>query len=193
MTRWWRRNAVALVAIPVVVGLFAGGYTIQRELSAPDPLEPAPVVITDRKAPVDLAGFTLHDFLSGTFVAADLPGMDMPEGSKVVIIRFDGSVVDENKTGACSNMTLTEKTGARRIYDPANYFLDWDYDLLDAEPLVDSCRVPYDSTDGTFRTIVLFMVPEDSVGPYDFAIHDTSTGRNISVEFEANGAKGSED
>lgn len=148
---WWRRNALALAAlvvlIPLTVGVIAANEWSQYDAGhATQPI----IVQAGDAARYDGAGI-------GPARAEFTDNPAAPAGSRVLrtttlITPLDGPI-------ACATPVLRELTGAKRQWDEASGLLDLDYDP-EAHSTCDSERpIRYSLT-------LHYLLPDDAVGPF---------------------------
>lgn len=183
MTGWWRRNAVALIALPVLAAGFWGVSAIDTEINGPVGV-PDPIVVTDNDSTVEFAGFDLTRFRGASISADKFPQYDVPKDTHYVAIAFSGRVIDADKTKSCTPITITEATGHKRTFSTLPYEFGWD-----DEDFATDC---YAGLDPTFRAFVPFLVPDDSHGPYVVTLRNLG-GADLTFTVEAAALEDSED
>jgi hypothetical protein len=159
MTRgWWRRNAVSLVAIAVLVPVTVGAVAV-NEWSAHD-LAHATKPIT-----VQPGDSTIYDGAQIGPARADFTAAaGAPSGTRVVSATV--LITPGEEPLSCVSPTLREVGGAKRQWNEASFELDREYDA-EAKTSCDSALpIRYSLT-------LDYLVPDDAAGP--FAI-ELSTG-----------------
>lgn len=187
---WWRRNALALAALPAISAAFLVASGVDQAL-APASSSPDTIVVTDRDALVPFAGTELTRFRSGSMGEAEAAPLRVPQNAHVVAVTFHGEVpagTAEEDVHRCSGMTLTELTGEQRRFVSAELVLNWDMGGY-----VTDCQVPYDSAEPVFEAFIPFIVPEDSRGPYLFSMTDPYIDADLVVTVQADWLEPSED
>ncbi len=154
--RWWRRNAVALAAVAVLLPTTAAvvGGNEWWSANQADPVFPTTV---DAGATVEYGGATWGPARWGT-VAADTAA-DAPEGARAVVIEVP--VDPHGRILSCSSPMLRETDGERRRWNNAIADVDWSYDRAS------SC--PSDETT-PFTIAVPYLVPDDATGPFSLEL-----------------------
>lgn len=183
MTGWWRRNAVALSVLPVIVAGFWGVSAIDASRNAPiGALEP--IVLDHPDGPVAYAGYDLTSFRGASFRTDEFPQYETPKGMHYVAVGFSGRAIDQDEVSNCYPITITETTGAERTFAGLPPDFGWD-----GGEFTTDCS---SGLDPTFQAFVPFLVPDDSHGPYVVTLRDLS-GPDLQVTIEAAMIKDSED
>lgn len=154
--RWWRRNAVALAAVAVLLPITAvvvGGNEWWNANQA-GPVFPTTV---DAGTTVDYGGATWGPARWGT-VAADTAS-DAPAGARAVVIEVP--VDPHGKILSCSTPMLRETNGEGRRWSDALADLDWNDDNPSSCPSDDAAP---------FTIEVPYLVPDDAAGPFDLEL-----------------------
>jgi hypothetical protein len=150
--RWWRRNAVALLAVALLLPTTAAvvGGNEWWAANQADPVFPTTV---DAGATVDFGGATWGPARVGT--AASDTADDAPAGARVVVIEVP---VDPRGTIlSCATPMLREAEGDGRRWSNALADVDWNYDNSSSCPSDEA--VP-------FTIEVPYLVPDDATGPF---------------------------
>jgi hypothetical protein len=157
---WWRRNAVALIAVAVllpattaiVVGYEWWGYHQSR---------PEIPVTVDAGATADFAGATWGPATAEPLTPG--PSDEVPAGAKLVVVQVP--VDPDGDVPVCASPSLRELGGEGRQWNEATADVDWDYEL---PTLCDS------EATGPFTVSVPFLLPQDATGPFgvEFAVGD---------------------
>lgn len=176
MTGWWRRNALPLAALCVIGLGFAGAHTVTSAIAQQNQRVSNVVMMEDRTGSANFAGYRLDRFRSGSFTQADLPEYDVPEGTHIVAIGFSGDVIDGEEQGTCSPITITETSGKLRTFQSAEIVLGWRIDGAST-----ACGAVGLGEDTAFQTLVPFLVPDDSAGPYRFTLEQSFSENSLTV------------
>ena len=161
---WWRRNAVALVAVaallPVTAGVIAGNEWWARNQS-----EPVFATTAQPGQEIDYAGATWGP--AAATITAPGPDDDVPSGTRLVVVEVP--VAPDAEGIGCLRPTLRELSGERRQWNDATSHVDWDYEL---DTFCDS-----EST-GSFTLSLPFLLPDDAEGPFgvDIQVGDELPG-----------------
>lgn len=150
--RWWRRNAVALGAVAVLLPLTAVviGGSEWWLVNQSRPVLPHTVPVG---ASADWAGMAW-----GPATATELPadaGSELPAGARVIVVEVP--VDPGGDPVACGTPMLRELSGAQRQWSDATAEVDWDYDRPTG------C---VSDADGPYTVAAPFLVPDDAVGPF---------------------------
>jgi hypothetical protein len=149
---WWRRNAVALGAIVVLLPVTAAVITVNEwwGMNQAQPVFPTTV---DAGATVDFGGATWGP-VSVTETAPG-PRDELPAGARLVTVEVP---VDPHGVAlGCSPPVLRDGEGAGRRFDNAANDVDWDY----ARSLgCDSERT------GSYVLAAPFLLPADAVSGF---------------------------
>lgn len=151
-SRWFRRNAFALVAVAVLVPATAvviGG----NEWWSMFGRDRVFAVTVDQDAPVDFGGASYGPATASVVPAGDT--RDLPDGTKVVTVEVPVRTGEGPAT--CGSPMLRELSGAGRQWDAAGGLSGIPYDERPA-----SCAP--DRT-GAYTVVVPFLVPDDVSGP----------------------------
>lgn len=160
MTRgWWRRNALALGVLVVLVPGTAAtiAFTSWGEWGAAHPTRPVAVSLGET---ISFSGSTIGE--AQAVFDDDVDGT--PNGARVVAVTLE--IDPEGREFSCSTPTLREVGGSQRQWAEASFDLDRAYDPE---------RVGYcDSELVTAYTLSLdYLVPADASGPF---VLEFSTG-----------------
>lgn len=157
VTSWWRRNAVALVALAVLVPATAvvTGFQEWNEYYGESPTRAVEVSPGETAA----LGVARWGNASLTTVPANDPrAEDLPDATRLVVARI---VVDwDDEPPGCAAPILREATGDQREWSGAqNHLPSW-------EPTAD--RGTFCSGEATqdYTLEVPFVVPESASGPF---------------------------
>ena len=157
---WWRRNAVALVALAVLVpATFGGAAWWEWKYAYPDSGKPLYAVEPGKSGTVELEGATWGPVKAK--VVTDTTGLDMPDDAQLVLVGVDVTP-HEKKAPTCWTPTLIEQSTGR-IWQSSRLELGllWNAD----EP--DSCVPTLEGeTADPYQLILPFVVPDDADGPY---------------------------
>jgi hypothetical protein len=154
--RWWRRNAIALAAVAVLLpttAVVVGGNEWWNANQA-DPVFPTTV---GPDTTVEFGGATWGPARWGT-VAADTAS-DAPAGARAVVIEVP--VDPRGKILSCGSPMLRETGGENRRWINALADVDWSYDAQSSCPSDEA--VP-------FTIEVPYLVPDDATGPFDLEL-----------------------
>lgn len=150
MTAWWRRNALALVAIGVLIPATVGAVAVQEWSERVDGFGTAPVVIAEG----EVADYMLATI--GDARAAFVDDPEAPSGARVVEVTV--RVIPDLRTPlSCLSPQLREQGGLQRQWDESSDALGRDYDLVTS--CSRSARAPYTLS-------LAYVVPEDASGPF---------------------------
>lgn len=149
---WWRRNALALGAVAVLlpVGVLVPAGVEWWRWSQSDAVFPTTAAAGER---IDWAGaswgpVTVEDE-TGAFAA------DAPPGTRVLVVEIPVDPVDE--TPGCTTPVLRELGGAGREWGAALNEVDWRYE----QP--SSCET---GSRAPFTVSVPYLVPDDAIAPF---------------------------
>lgn len=154
--RWWRRNAVALAAVAVLLpttAVVVGGNEWWNANQA-QPVFPTTV---DPGTTVEFGGATWGPARWGT-VAADTAS-DAPAGARVVVIEVP--VDPHGRILSCRIPMLREAGGENRRWGDALADVDWSYDTESSCPSDEAA---------SFTIEVPYLVPDDAAGPFDLEL-----------------------
>jgi hypothetical protein len=152
MTRgWWRRNAVPLAAIAVLVPVTVGAVAV-NEWSAHD------VGHATKPITVENGDSTIYDGAQIGPAKADFTDVaGAPSGTRVVSATV--LITPGEEPISCLAPTLRELDGAGRQWDEASFELDREYDA-EAKTSCDSALpIRYSLT-------LDYLVPDDAAGPF---------------------------
>jgi hypothetical protein len=148
---WWRRNALALGAVVVLLPVTAAVITGYEWWFANQGKPQIPVTVEAGQV-AEFGGATWGP-ATATIRDADT-AEGLPTGAKVIVVEVP---VDPGaEPPSCLSPTLTQLEGVAREWNNATADVDWDYDLPT------SCSS--DAT-GPFTVSVPFLVPDDVEGP----------------------------
>lgn len=157
---WWRRNAIALAALAVLIPATVASIGV-NEWSQYDAGHPTRPVLVQPGGAVEYSGAQLSR-ARAEFV--ENPGA--PSGSRVV--RAMLLIVPGAPPITCGTPELRELGGAQREWEEASLELDLPYDS-EAHTICDSdIAIPYSLT-------LHYLIPDDAAGPF-------------TIEFVASGA-----
>lgn len=151
MTGWWRRNAVALGAVAVLLPLTAGVVAVNEwsEFDAGHATRPVTVHSGDSTV---YAGATVGPARAGVEDESSAP-----PGTKVVMARV---LVDPGAEPiACSPPVLREIGGTQRQWNEASLVLDLPYDPERRSSCDSALPIRYSLT-------LAYIVPVDAEGPF---------------------------
>jgi hypothetical protein len=148
---WWRRNAVALVAlvvlVPVAVGVIAANEWSDWGLGHPT-----------KATTVDAGDSTIYGGATiGPASAEFTEDAGIPSGTRVVHATVLITPADEPIS--CLSPLLRETGGAQRQWDEASFELDRDYDPSLKTSCDTELRIRYSLT-------LDDLVPADATGPF---------------------------
>ena len=151
---WWRRNALALAGVAVLLPATFGiiGWNEWNEYFSSRPTQP---VTAAAGASVEFEGATWGPAKVET--APRGAELEVPDGSRVLMVSVPVEPGGDKVT--CLPPTLRETTGAEREWQAAGFEIGWD-----PEP------EQFGSCAGTgadpFTITAAFLVPDDTVGPF---------------------------
>lgn len=160
---WWRRNAVALAAVAVL--LPATGFVVTaNEWWAINQSQPVFPTTAEAGARVMFADAEWGPASAEDWSAASV---DLPPDAKVIVVEVP--VDPGDATVACTAPVLRELGGAGRQWSEATYEVGWD----DDRPTFCSSEVS-----GPFTIAVPFLLPADAEGPFgvDLTLGDELPG-----------------
>lgn len=157
---WWRRNAVALVALAVLVpATFGGAAWWEWKYAYPDSGKPLFAVEPGKSGTVDLEGATWGP--AKAKVITDTSGLDVPEGAQLVLVGVDVDPTG-NKAPTCWSPTLVEQSTGR-TWETAR----GEIGLTSSSDEPDSCVPTLEGeTAEPYQLILPFIVPDEAEGPY---------------------------
>ncbi|SFS13551.1 hypothetical protein SAMN04487846_2718 [Microbacterium sp. cf046] len=158
---WWRRNAVALVAIAVLLPATVGVIAV-NEWSEWDLGHPTKPILVQPGDAVTYGGARL-----GPAKAEFTDDSAAPAGTRVVSATV--LVTPGAEPISCLSPLLRETTGAFRQWDEASYELDRDFDSTRMTSCDSELPIRYSLT-------LVYIVPDDAAGP--FAI-EVSTAESL--------------
>ena len=162
MTRrgWWRRNAVALGLLLVLLpATFLGIGWWQWKYTFPDSGQPLWALEPGKPGTVDLQGATWGPVQAKEIT--DTAGLDMPEDAKLILVGVTVTPTGDKAPGCGSPQLVEQRTG--RAWESARTELGllWNKD----EP--ENCITSFDDDKTVpYKLILPFVVPEDATGPY---------------------------
>lgn len=149
---WWRRNALALGVLVVLVPGTAAtiAFTSWGEWGAAHPTRPITVPLGET---VSFAGATIGE--ANAVFDHDVDGT--PNGARVVAVTLE--IDPQGRELSCASPTLREVGGSQRQWGEASFDLDRPYD---------PDRVGYCDPDTVtaYTLSVDYLVPEDASGPF---------------------------
>lgn len=148
---WWRRNAIPLVAVAVLLPLTAGVVAVNEwsEYDLGHATKPVTVPAGDS---ADYAGAVIGP-ARAEFASDDAA----PEGTRVVTATV--LVTPGDEPIACLSPVLRELDGAHRQWNEASFELDRDFS--------DDRRTSCDSEMAIRYSLSLdYLVPDDATGPF---------------------------
>lgn len=154
--RWWRRNAIALAAVAVLLpttAVVVGGNEWWNANQA-DPVFPTTV---DTGTTVEYGGATWGPARWGTG-AADTAA-DVPAGARAVVIEVP--VDPHGEILSCGSPMLRERDREGRRWSDALADVEWNDDRPTSCPSDE--RTP-------FTIAVPYLVPDDATGPFDLEL-----------------------
>lgn len=164
---WWRRNALALVAVVVLAGATAWAQTAQ-ERSARDGYTPT--------RPVHAAPGETLEFAGATYTVVDVerlyPG-GLPRGTAALRVTVDVAAAADGALPEMCTIRIEESAGShgRREWLDAAYS---PVDFLEVEGTRTSCSSGEDDDGrGAFRLAVPFVVPSDVDGTLTLRVETT--------------------
>lgn len=151
---WWRRNALALVVVAVLIpatALVIGGRNWYESYGYGNlPYKP---IMVEEKGDAEFVGATFGPVRSG--LIEDLTGFDVPPDAKVIAAAVPVHTGAEGVS--CSVVLVEQKTG--REWRPSRTEIGLMYDPDEPE----YCTT---ADIGDYELIVPFVVPEDAEGPF---------------------------
>lgn len=157
---WWRRNAVALIALAVLVpATFGGAAWWEWKYAYPDSGKPLYAVEPGKSGRVDLEGATWGP--AKAKVITDTAGLDVPDSGQLVLVGIDVTP-NRAKAPTCSPPTLVEQSTGR-TWQAARIEIG----LTPNSDEPDSCVPTLEGeTAEPYQLILPFVVPDDASGPY---------------------------
>jgi hypothetical protein len=159
---WWRRNAVALIALPVLVALALGGMG-GWEWWKQNQAEPIFPVTAAAGESIEFGDVTWGPATAS--VQTPSIDADMPPGAQLLAVEIP--VDRHGEPTACSVRLLREVGGAERSWEADALQADWDYrkhTFCPTDPTADSYPA------GRFSLEVPFFVPADATGPFEVEV-----------------------
>jgi hypothetical protein len=154
---WWRRNAVALLSLAVLIPATAGAIGWRQWSATFDqPTQRITAITPGENDEVDLAGATWGPVTSGIFTEAD--GFDLPAGTKIVAVKIPVDNHDLDDVAECGAPMLTEQSSGRE-WTEMSVAIGLEYDP-------DSPTTCTYQPEGPYEMLVPFIVPDDASGPY---------------------------
>ena len=157
---WWRRNAVALIALTVLLPATVGGIGWwQWKHAFPDSGRPLWPIEPGEAGTAELENASWGPVQAK--ILTDTQGLDVPSDSTLVLVGLDVTPHTEKAPTCATPLLVEQSTG--RSWKPVRSELGLPYDP--AEP--DSCVPTLEGETAEPYTMLLpFVVPEDSEGPY---------------------------
>ncbi|MEW2459359.1 hypothetical protein [Microbacterium sp. K41] len=152
---WWRRNAVALVALAVLAPVTAAAVGWQEWYQYFGFGARAVTAITvDEDASADLAGAEWGPVRGGEI--DDVSGLDVPDGTRLIAVAVP---VDASTAGiGCETPKLVERATGRE-WRPVRLEIG----LLSDPDEPETCL---SAEAGEYELVVPFVVPDDAEGPF---------------------------
>ena len=164
---WWRRNALALGAIAVLVPLTAVAIGWREWIAVYDAAtQRTHAVDADDDGTATLDGATWGPVKSGVFTADD--DLPVPDGAKVIAVKVPVDVADLDDPVSCPAPVLVEQSSGRQ-WSEASTALELGYDP-------DAPLTCISDPTGPYELLVPFIVPVDAEGPFwvEVAPYDTA-------------------
>jgi len=157
---WWRRNAVALIALAVLVpATFGGAAWWEWKYAYPDSGKPLYAVEPTKSGTVDLVGATWGPVKAKAIT--DTSGLDMPDDAQLVLVGIDVTPTG-TKAPTCWAPTLVEQ-GTGRTWQSSRLELG----LLSNSDEPDTCVPTLEGEKAEpYQLILPFVLPDDARGPY---------------------------
>lgn len=149
--RWWRKQRVPLIAL-LVASIAAAGAHVWLDVLPSSEAETPTIIETERRA--EIAGQAL------SVDSARWDEFEAPDGSRTVSVLLDATGGKEATT--CGAFTLAEVDGPR-VWLDARADLDVPFDAGERSCLEESL---------SYDILVVFLVPDDAVGPFHLDIPD---------------------
>lgn len=149
---WWRRNAIALIAVAVLAPATAAtiSFNVWTGWNRANPTQP---ITVEPGASVEYSGSIIGD--TQARFEDDIEGT--PIGARAVAVTIE--IDPGDKPISCLPPRLREVGGAQRVWSDASYDLDRPYD----PERVSSCS---SEPEGPYTLSVDFLVPEAVAGPF---------------------------
>lgn len=166
-SRWWRRNAVALVALAVLVPATAVAIGWREWTAAYEGgLQRSRPIMAGDDGTVQLDGAVFGPVKSGIFTEDD--DLPVPDGAIVVAVKIPVDNTDAAEPVGCSAPVLVEQSTGRQ-WSEMSLDLGLPYDP-DAPAFCDTTQ------EGSYEMLVPFIVPEDAEGSFwvDVAPYDSA-------------------
>jgi hypothetical protein len=163
---WWRSNAVALVALALVLPATAAVPTVNEWWDYYSG-RPAQAVDVEPGAVTSFADAIWSDVRLTS--RSDRPDLDIPPGTKLLVATIDVDIEPSDPPPGCT-LTVREATGAQRRWSSASSDLSaW----RTSEGMASSCS---SEAMEPYTVEVPFVLPDDSRGPYTI---DMSVGEEL--------------
>lgn len=158
---WWRRNALALAALAVLLpAVVLGTAWWGWKHTFPDSGQPLwAVEPTGKAGTVELRGATWGPVKSKALT--DTTGLDMPPEATVILVGVDVTP-HAKKAPTCMTPTLVEQRSGR-TWQPARYELGVLYNSDEPDACVPTLE---GETAEPYQLVLPFVVPADAKGPY---------------------------
>ena len=148
---WWRRNALSLAAIAVLLPVTVGVIAV-NEWSAHDLGHPTKPITVEPGDSTTYAGARI-----GPAEAAFTDAAGAPSGTRVVSATV--LVTPGEEPISCVSPTLRETDGAGRQWNEASFELDLENDLDTTSSCDSELPIRYSLT-------LNYLVPDDAAGPF---------------------------
>ncbi|WP_159500230.1 hypothetical protein [Microbacterium sp. 18062] len=154
MTRgWWRRNAVALCALAVVVPATAAALTLPAWNDRHGALPSVPVT-ADAGDRVEFSG-DLWGPATAEWAPATADGIEAPDGARVLEVTVP--VSPDDPPASCAPPILREDGGDGRQWNDTRPFSSF------GPGGATSCDA---DADAPYTIVVSFILPDDAAGPF---------------------------
>ena len=153
---WWRRNALALVAVAVLLPV-TGAVIAGNEWWAWNQARPVFATTAQPGDDIVFAGATWGPATAA--ITSPGPDDEVPSGTRLVVVEVP--VAPDGEGIGCLRPTLRELSGEGRQWNDATSYVEWDYEL---DTSCDS-----EST-GPFALSLPFLIPDDAEGPFGIDI-----------------------
>lgn len=164
---WWRRNAVALIALAVLMpATFGGAAWWEWKYAYPDSGKPLYAVEPGPSGTVDLEGATWGPVQAKK--VTDTTGLDMPDDAQLILVGVDVKPTGEEAPSCWAPTLVEQRTG--RTWQTARLELG----LLSDSDEPDSCVPTLEGeTAQPYRLILPFVLADDAEGPYSVIVEPT--------------------
>jgi len=169
---WWRRNALALGALAVLLPATIGGIGWwEWKYAYPDSSQPVWAVEPGKSGTTELQGATWGPVQAKEIT--DPEGLDMPKGAKLILV---GVLVTPTSTKApgCEDPVLVQKsTGHRWQSARTELGLSWNKD--EPETCITSPEEGAQKVE-PYKLILPYVVPADVEGPFSVDVRPRLAG-----------------